>query len=233
MPVIKAVIFDWSGTLVDAYGLAVLRGFTRTYEKYGIKLDPAVVLRDIGLSKKRHIALVSADYPGKNLPKTDVLYKEYLEHQLDAIKTARPLPETRRVLEGLRRDGISIGVTTGFPSVISNEILKKFPVKIDVCVSSDSVPGAVRPYPAMIHECMKVLEISDEKQVLKVGDTILDMYEGINAGCWTAGMWGNSAHIMTSNASYTREQLELTGADFIIKEIAYLPWVLEQITKKT
>lgn len=232
MPVIKAVIFDWSGTLVDAYALSVLRAFTATFAKYGVTLTPEAIFRDIGLSKRKHIKLVSTEYSSKILTNSDTLYNEYLKHQRTCIETrSKPLPGVRHVLEGLRRDGVRIGVTTGFPSVISNEILGKFPVKIDVCVSSDTLPNVSRPQPDMINECMRVLGITDKKQVLKVGDTVLDVYEGVNAGCWTAGVYEHSAHVAESNMQHTVEQLQLAGADFVIREITQIPKIIRNIEK--
>ena len=52
----------------------------------------------------------------------------------------------------------------------------------DAWFSPDAVNSKGRPYPYMIFENMKKLEIDSVKKVVKVGDTISDILEGKNAG---------------------------------------------------
>ena len=45
-----------------------------------------------------------------------------------------------------------------------------------------------RPYPYMIFRNMEALELTSVDKVLKVGDTIADIKEGVNAGIDTVGI---------------------------------------------
>lgn len=68
----------------------------------------------------------------------------------------------------------------------------------DCWFSPNSVCNFGGPYPYMIFENMKRLEISSVKNVIKVGDTILDIKEGKNAGVTSIDIIeGNSVMAMS------------------------------------
>ena len=58
----------------------------------------------------------------------------------------------------------------------------------DFWISPDGVGGRGRPYPYMIFANMQALGLTAVGNVVKVGDTISDIKEGVNAGVWTAGV---------------------------------------------
>ncbi len=57
---------------------------------------------------------------------------------------------------------------------------------IDDYIASDEVEEG-RPQPFMIQALMKRAGISDSKEVIKIGDTEVDVNEGRNAGCFIGG----------------------------------------------
>lgn len=58
---------------------------------------------------------------------------------------------------------------------------------VDNCVTPDGLPAG-RPAPYMIYKNMADLAIPSVDCVLKYGDTIADIKEGINAKAWTVGV---------------------------------------------
>lgn len=57
----------------------------------------------------------------------------------------------------------------------------------DNCVTSNNLPAG-RPQPYMIYQNMIDLAIPSVQSVIKYGDTIADIKEGVNAGVWTVGV---------------------------------------------
>ena len=82
--------------------------------------------------------------------------------------------------------GIKVGLDTGFSRDITDVILNRVGWvhgdQIDASAASDEVPQG-RPFPFMIQKIMAELGIEDPKEVIKVGDTEVDINEGHNAGC--------------------------------------------------
>jgi phosphonoacetaldehyde hydrolase len=110
--------------------------------------------------------------------------------------------------------------------------------------SSDCKEG--RPSPFMIFRNMENLGIYDVSEVLKVGDTVADIGEGLNAGAWTAAVVcsGNevglpqctfndlSEETRNELISVASEKLKNAGANYIIKNMNELFSVIEDINIK-
>jgi phosphoglycolate phosphatase-like HAD superfamily hydrolase len=82
--------------------------------------------------------------------------------------------------------------------------------KIDYVVCSNEVPAG-RPQPFMIQKMMKSAGIENAQQVIKLGDTEVDVNEGKNAGCLYS--------IGVTTGAFTREALEPYHPDFIIDDL--------------
>lgn len=84
----------------------------------------------------------------------------------------------------LKRAGIKIALDTGYPKHIQEGLVKRlgFDKVIDAYICSYEVAEG-RPYPYMIHRLMEQLRIESVRRVCKVGDSVRDVEEGINAGC--------------------------------------------------
>src|SRR5262249_44028154 len=108
---------------------------------------------------------------------------------------APPLPAARfRVcwdtVTELRKRGIKIGTTTGYFRQAAEVVFAEARAQgyePDLNVLPDDVPAG-RPYPWMIFRLMEELEVYPPAAVVKIGDTIHDIYEGLNAGAWRVGV---------------------------------------------
>ena len=120
----------------------------------------------------------------------------------------------------LKEHGVSVELSTGFPSDIAGAIVDHLSWQkdglIDGWICSEQV-GKSRPDPAMIIEAMRKHIISDGRTVVKVDDTAIGIMEGRNAGVITLG-------VLTGTQSVQR--LDSAGPDMILKSIKELPGFL-------
>jgi len=72
----------------------------------------------------------------------------------------------------------------------------------------------------MIHRLIAELNISSAGNVLKIGDTEVDVEEGRNAGCGVV--------VSVTTGAYTRTQLQQYRPDFIIDSLEELMPIIEQ-----
>jgi phosphoglycolate phosphatase-like HAD superfamily hydrolase len=77
----------------------------------------------------------------------------------------------------------------------------------------------------MILHAMELFEMSDASEVLKIGDSNIDIEEGKNAGC------GITVGITTG--AQTREQLAAASPDHIIDSLMDLPGLLGLAKEKS
>ncbi len=95
-----------------------------------------------------------------------------------------------------------VALNTGYRRPIAEGLLRQLDwldhPAIDLVLTADDVERS-RPHPDMIFLAMQKLGIPDARQVGKIGDSVADIEEGLNAGC------GLAAGITTG--AQTAEQL--------------------------
>lgn len=115
----------------------------------------------------------------------------------------------------------------------------------DASVCPDEV-GAGRPAPWMLIKNAQLLDVYPPKTCVKIGDTVVDMEEGRNAGMWTIGLTrtGNLvgvdseqwAHLpeATKNAYLDRAKKLLieAGADYVAEDLASCNQALAKIERR-
>ena len=89
----------------------------------------------------------------------------------------------------------------------------------------------------MIFANMQALGLPAVENVVKVGDTISDIREGVNAGVWTVGVIEGSSELGLSQQEYeamspqareeacrkVEERFRQSGAQFVIRDLSQLP----------
>ena len=262
---IKSIILDFSGTTVDPYVIAPAITFIEVFKKHGISINMEQARAPMGLRKDIHIKQIlnnpeiSHNWKmvyNRDFNSDDInnIYNDFIPLQLECLaKYSNLIPGTENSLNKLKQKyNLSIGVTTGFSQEMCDIIVnntKKQGFEPDAYVGGDRVDNNMgfRPSPFMIYENMKLLGTWPPKSVIKVDDTVSGIEEGINAGCWTVGVYkyGNyvnlssveEASYMNKNALKHKEEasknkLLETGADFVIPDISYLDGVVEIINSK-
>lgn len=139
---------------------------------------------------------------------------DFYQHDADL----QPLPFAEELFVLLQEKGIKVALNTGFTRVITDAILQKLgwdrAAFINAVICSDEVPEG-RPHPYMIRSLMQQLGVTDAADVVKVGDTEVDVNEGRNAGCRLV--------VSVTTGAYTREQLSAYHPDAIIDSLQELP----------
>lgn len=121
----------------------------------------------------------------------DMMYSELEPMMVSSIATYSDLiPGVLGTVTELRSRGIKIGSTTGYSRPIM-EILTKEAARRgyqpDAVVCPTDVPAG-RPLPYMCYQNAIRLEVYPLEAIVKIGDTVVDIEEGLNAGMWTVGV---------------------------------------------
>jgi phosphonoacetaldehyde hydrolase len=199
---VKAVILDWAGTTVDHGSLAPVRVLQQVFAGRGVPISEEEARRDMGVLKIDHIrkilfgAKVSArwrEVVAHPPAETDVesLFADFVPLQLEClVKYSVVIDGVAAAVARLRQRGIKIGSTTGYPRAMLDMILKPAAEQgylPDCAITPDDV-GAGRPHPWMIFANAIRLKVEPLAAIVKVGDTPVDIEEGLHAGVWTIGV---------------------------------------------
>lgn len=257
---VQGVIFDWAGTTMDYGCFSPVGAFIDAFKSEGIEVTIEEAREPMGLLKIDHTrALLNMDtikerfskvydrYP--NEEDVNRLYVKFEEALFATLKDYTNLnPYVKETVEALKNNGIKIGSTTGYTKEMMDVIrpeAKKNGYEPEFCIASDEL-GYGRPYPYMIYENAKVLNIFPQKTIVKVGDTVVDMKEGINAGCYTVGLVLGSSELgltyeevqnmekdlLNKKIEEVRQKLYKAGAHYVIDDMSGLLKVIEDINNK-
>jgi phosphonoacetaldehyde hydrolase len=264
---ITACILDFSGTMTDRYVIAPAIAFVNTFQKHRVPISMETARIPMGLRKDLHIQeLCTLDivrtawekvygcYPNPSLDKggdAARLFEDFKSIQLACIRNYGTLiPGAIETAEELRKNRIKIGATTGFireEAAVLIEEARKQGFRFDCTVTGDEVENGARPYPFMLYRNMALLNVPNPSCVVKVGDTLSDVGEGLYAGCWTVAVFEHSnyvninnleeattisAHELACKREKARKILEASGAHYVIPSIRDLPRVIADINHR-
>lgn len=259
---IKAMVLDWSGTLADAYVIAPAVVFVEVFKSQGVEISMEEARGPMGLRKDIHIKKLTEDpviaarwekIKGKPPTQADVdaMFAEFVPAQLACLpKYTALLPGVKDAVNGLQKQGIKMGVSTGFTRVMVDVLLKDViaqGITPDATVAGDEVLNGARPDPHMVFKNLDLLGISDVKSVVKCDDTVSGIGEAMNAGCWGVGLvrYSNYMNINTldeeatlskadiaARMAKTRKILEQAGAHYVIDSLIELPAVIDDINAR-
>lgn len=223
---IELVVFDIAGTTVADNG-NVNQAFRGSLEKAGYPVPEAAVNHVMGYRKIEAIKiLLKQFYPGKESDDllVDNIHQQFTE-DMQAHYQHTPglhaLPYATEMFKLLHANNIKVALDTGFTKIITGTIIDRLGWSkdglVDAVISSDEVPEG-RPHPFMIQALMNQLQVTDAKQVVKIGDTEVDIAEGRNAGCGLV--------IAVTSGAYQRDELALHSPDHLIDQLSELPAIL-------
>ena len=260
MKKIECIIMDWAGTAVDYGCFAPVAAFIRAFAEKGIEIDVVQTRKPMGLPKIQHIREllsmpeVNEQFVNRNqrswteadVVELNTLFEKHLFASLENYTD--PIPGVIPTLEKLRAEGLKIGSTTGYTSEMMEVVLPAAQVKgyrVDYCATPNLLPCG-RPAPYMIFENMIRLAVPALDTVVKVGDTIADIREGVNAKVWSIGIVLGSNELALTEAevkAMPAEELEMriaevkermlaAGASYVIRNIEELPAIIQTINSK-
>jgi phosphonatase-like hydrolase len=221
---VELVVFDVAGTTVvdDDYVALGLRDALRSE---GVSIALGECAGVMGLPKPiALLALASGKVPADALAevvrRSHAAFVSHMVEHYRSSPSVRAMPGAESTFRSLRAHGARIALDTGFSRPILDAILERLGWQsgvVDVTVASDEVEAG-RPHPFMIQRAMTLLGVTATATVVKVGDTVADMREGLAA---RAG-----AVVGVLSGTGTRAELELAGATEVIPDLTALPRLL-------
>jgi phosphonoacetaldehyde hydrolase len=254
---LRAAILDWAGTVVDHGCLAPPATFVEAFAASGVAITVAEARAPMGMAKREHIrAIIEAprvaaawtDFHGRPPTTEDVdrLYAEFLPLQTATVaRYAGLIGGALGAVEAMRGRGLRIGSTTGYPrsvmAVVSRHAAEQGYVADCVVAAEDAPIGRPSPFPAL--QALITLGVYPVEAAVKIGDTIVDVEEGLNGGMWSVAVavTGNEVGLSAEawdglpapQQSRLRDRaaarLRAAGAHYVIDRLADVGPVLDDI----
>jgi phosphonoacetaldehyde hydrolase len=254
---LKAMVLDWAGTTVDYGCMAPAAVFIETFRQRGVTITMAQARAPMGMFKKDHIRAIAHMEPVAkqwlavhDLPCTEddvnSMYRDFLPLQLAVIaRHADVIPGTLEAIAAFRQRGLMIGSTTGYTRAIMDRLAPlaaQRGYKPDAILCADEVPAG-RPQPWMMYQNAQQFGVYPMSAVVKIGDTVPDIEEGLNAGAWTIGVvkTGNELGLteaevvaldpveLKARLDVGRARLVEAGAHYVVDCLSDVPPLLDQI----
>ncbi len=214
---IKAVIFDVDGTLIDSKENHV-KAWKEAFSMLGYDIPVLDIQGQFGRRKKETIE--------KFLPpeKWSTDGKKIIELKRDFFwknfKSIKVFPGTYRLIAYLQKKKIKIALATSAKRDELNLYFKTLKIKdsVDITVSADEVKKS-KPDPQTIQIILNKLKIKPE-EALMVGDAVHDIESGKQAGVTTIG-------VLTGYTS--KKQFNQHHTDYIFPDIQNLNKKIETI----
>ena len=217
-------ILDWAGTAVDYGCLGPAAVFVDVFKHFRIEATIDEARQFMGLMKKDHIRGML------NLPRiraqwerlhhqapdekaVEALYGETEPMMVSAIfRHADLIPGLLETVDGMRRQGMKIGSCTGYTTpmmAVLAPLAEQKGYKPDAMKCSTDVPHG-RPHPWMCYLNAMEMDVYPMAALVKIGDTVSDIQEGLNAGMWTIGLTQSGNELgLTREAAEALPEAEL------------------------
>jgi phosphonoacetaldehyde hydrolase len=254
---IRLVVFDWAGTTVDHGCMAPVAAFVQAFADQGVHVSAAEARAPMGLAKRDHVRkLLENDAISQRWQiaharawdENDVsrLYERFIPLQMEVVdQHAELVPGLLECVKKLRARSIRIGATTGYFREAAARVYlaaKTQGYEPDVSLCAEDVPAG-RPAPWMIYHIMEKLDVYPPSSVLKIGDTVPDIEEGLNAGTWSIGVTRTGSEIGLTRTDFealdpeqrnqrllgARNLLRAAGAHAVIDSLEELPDLVDRI----
>jgi phosphonatase-like hydrolase len=193
-------IFDLGGTTIRDSG-QVPEAFIATLQAAGFEVSSEELQQARGASKREVIrSFVERRYPASSTEiqaQTARIFDAFRDNlagrfSREGIQVLPGVAETFAWLHGRQ---VKIAINTGFDRAITTLVLQAAgwdPAVIGAVVCGDDVTQG-RPAPYLIFHAMESLGVTDVRRVAVVGDTVLDLQAGWNAGVrWNIGVWSGA-----------------------------------------
>ena len=257
---VQAVLLDWAGTTMDYGCMAPAVVFMQVFRRKKVNITTEHAREPMGAHKKVHIRAISKipavakmwqEAHGRPCNEEDVeaMFQDFVPLQLACLaQYADLIPGTLEAVAEFRRMGLKIGSTTGYTKEMMN-ILQAEATRRgytpDSTVCATDVPAA-RPSPWMCIQNAVNLQIFPMQAFVKIGDTLPDIEEGLNAGMWTIGLakTGNeiglqeealkklSAEDYKAKLERAYKRMYQSGAHYVVDGLADCPKLLAEINAR-
>lgn len=221
---IKLVLFDMVGTTVQDCSKgtsAIVQSIIGAFVENGISVSANDVKDQRGKEKRKAIEDILRTHIKPDPAQLETLNARVYERFLTALRSRvndfTEVVHVTDVFRFLKKRAIYVGVGSGLPAEILDMLVTRLgweKAKLVDYVRSAETIGVGRPHPKMIHDMMKQFGVFDAREVVKVGDTVVDILEGKNAGTWT---------VAVLSGTQSEDELKSVNPDFIVARVNELP----------
>lgn len=257
---VKAVIFDWAGTMIDFGCMAPVNALLDVFDRESVPITPAEARADMGRAKMDHLRAILAATSvaqrwhaakGASPDETDLarLYALLEPAMTEATgRAAHLIPGALSAFEELTALGVRIGSGTGYTRAMMSPILLAAAAqgyRPEVVICAGETPSG-RPAPLMTWAALVALNVWPAWCCIKVDDAAVGIIEGREAGCWTIGVAASGNGVGLDEADFAalshdqrREliaaaaaPLVAAGADFVVDDVSQLLPVVQAIAAR-
>jgi phosphonoacetaldehyde hydrolase len=257
---LQAAIVDWAGTTVDYGCQAPTAVLTELFAERGVPVSNSEIRQYMGLLKVDQIRAICSiprvstawrDVHGRIPTEEDVqgLFHDFIPRQLSCLERYSDLiPGVAKTMARLRERGVKVGTTTGYTRPMLELLVAKAATQGYHPVSNlcpEDVGGG-RPMPWMCYEHAIRLKVQPLEACVKIGDTVSDVQEGLNAGMWTVAVavTGNEVGLTEhdlaalseperrSRIDGARRRLATAGAHYVVDSVAECETALDEIDSR-
>jgi HAD superfamily hydrolase (TIGR01509 family) len=208
---IRAVVFDWDGTLLDSYH-ADATAYQEMFRRLGIAWGIAELEKHY--SPNWHRVYRAAGIPRRRWEEADRLWREAYEHLRPAL-----MKGTRRVLRRLAHDFVLGLVTSGNRARVRGQLRKfGFAQVFRAAVFAEDARHK-KPHPGALKLALARLRLQPTECVY-VGDSPEDMEMARRAGVRAIAVFGPFPN---------HKRLRASEADALLESLAELPEALERM----
>ncbi|WP_080777315.1 HAD-IA family hydrolase [Chryseobacterium phocaeense] len=213
---IELLVLDMAGTTINEDNV-VYKTLTAAVNNHGYQVTLDKVLSSCaGMEKLEAITSLLKEING-NEADAPVIFQDFSEQLKEAYRglDVKPINGTENFLLKMKSMNKIVVLNTGYTSEIARQLLDKLQWKesihFDALITADDVSES-RPSPEMIYLAMKKFNISEPGNVLKAGDSVIDIEEGKNAGCGLT--------VAVLSGAQNRTELETAHPDYIFNTIS-------------
>jgi HAD superfamily hydrolase (TIGR01549 family) len=208
---IRGVLFDWDGTLLDSYH-ADSAAYLAMFHKMGIQWGLQELARHY--SPNWHHVYRAAGLPRKRWKEADQTWREfYAEH------TPQLLPGARRVLTTLQRRHQLGLVTSGDRDRVTQQLHEFRLSRVFAARVCSGDTEKRKPHPEPLFLALRKMRL-DPRVCVYVGDAPQDLQMAQHAGVRSIAVLG---------AFTTEKQLRAARPDLLLESIRQLPQALREI----
>lgn len=213
---IKALLFDLDGTLIDTNELIYVT-FTETFEKYNKKVTREELKEFFGIPLEEALS----HYPDIDGEKFIRDYRERNQEIHDDMVTV--YNGTKEALEYFKEKGIKLGIVSSkrYDMVVRGLKLFGLDSFFESMIVSESTK-IHKPKPDPVLKALEELNVKPEEAIM-VGDSVYDLMSGNAAGTYSIGV---------SYSTFETKRLEECNPTAIVDNIIEIKDIIKEINAK-
>lgn len=186
---IKAIIFDLDGTLVDSVKYHA-EAWVKAFQEYGYDFSHETLSQQIGKGSEYIVGELLSESEAEKLHSDIAQYrKQYYQDNL--LAKVQPFPQVKQLFEKIKADGIKIILASSArtETIEHYKQLLEITDLIDGATSTDDVEKS-KPEPDIFTSALNKLDGIAAEEVIVVGDSPYDAIAAKKANLKTIGVLG-------------------------------------------